>query len=140
MSRGRFAGNAGRGSHWISDKRRRAIYERDGWTCWVCGCRVVRAPALAAGASGELATLDHVIPRVLGGSNASNNLVTCCDPHNRARGDEPAVEWLINQEDGMDWKAALERLLSRVCGPQPACDRASLRSGCSELPTALAAE
>jgi hypothetical protein len=119
MSRGArdVGGNFGRGSHWIRDEKRHAIYERDGWTCWVCGCRVLTDPMLRAGASGALATLDHVVPRLLGGTNDACNLVTCCGEHNAARGDKPAVEWLIDQEEGVDWMAALSRLLARVCTP-----------------------
>ena len=54
---------------------RRAIFARDGWTCQYCG-----------GGHGNL-TVDHVIPRSKGGSSGWDNIVTCCAPCNRRKGD-----------------------------------------------------
>jgi 5-methylcytosine-specific restriction endonuclease McrA len=54
---------------------RRAIFARDSWTCQYCGS-----------ARGSL-TVDHVIPRSKGGSSRWDNIVTCCAPCNRRKGD-----------------------------------------------------
>jgi 5-methylcytosine-specific restriction endonuclease McrA len=54
---------------------RRAIFARDGWTCQYCGT-----------ARGTL-TVDHVIPRSKGGTSGWDNIVTCCAPCNRRKGD-----------------------------------------------------
>jgi len=54
---------------------RRAIFARDGWTCQYCGSE-----------RGTL-TIDHVIPRSKGGSSSWDNIVTCCAPCNRRKGD-----------------------------------------------------
>jgi 5-methylcytosine-specific restriction endonuclease McrA len=54
---------------------RRAIFARDSWTCQYCGS-----------ARGSL-TIDHVIPRSKGGSSGWDNIVTCCAPCNRRKGD-----------------------------------------------------
>jgi 5-methylcytosine-specific restriction endonuclease McrA len=54
---------------------RRAIFARDGWTCQYCGSE-----------RGNL-TIDHVIPRSKGGSSSWDNIVTCCAPCNRRKGD-----------------------------------------------------
>jgi 5-methylcytosine-specific restriction endonuclease McrA len=54
---------------------RRAVFARDKWTCQYCGS-----------ARGTL-TVDHVIPRSKGGSSAWDNIVTCCAPCNRRKGD-----------------------------------------------------
>jgi 5-methylcytosine-specific restriction endonuclease McrA len=54
---------------------RRAVFARDSWTCQYCGH--VR---------GTL-TLDHVIPRSRGGTSTWDNIVTCCAPCNRRKGD-----------------------------------------------------
>jgi 5-methylcytosine-specific restriction endonuclease McrA len=54
---------------------RRAVFARDKWTCQYCGNE-----------RGTL-TLDHVIPRSKGGSSAWDNIVTCCAPCNRRKGD-----------------------------------------------------
>ena len=54
---------------------RRAIFARDRWTCQYCGRE-----------RGKL-TVDHVVPRSKGGSSAWDNIVTCCAPCNRRKGD-----------------------------------------------------
>jgi 5-methylcytosine-specific restriction endonuclease McrA len=54
---------------------RRAIFARDDWTCQYCGT-----------ARGSL-TIDHVIPRSKGGTSRWENIVTCCGPCNRRKGD-----------------------------------------------------
>ena len=54
---------------------RRAVFARDRWTCQYCGHR-----------RGNL-TVDHVIPRSKGGSSSWDNIVTCCAPCNRRKGD-----------------------------------------------------
>ena len=54
---------------------RRAIFARDRWTCQYCGRE-----------RGKL-TVEHVIPRSKGGSSAWDNIVTCCAPCNRRKGD-----------------------------------------------------
>ncbi|MBA3301099.1 MAG: HNH endonuclease [Thermoleophilaceae bacterium] len=54
---------------------RRAVFARDSWTCQYCG--IVR---------GTL-TVDHVIPRSKGGPSSWENIVTCCAPCNRRKGD-----------------------------------------------------
>jgi len=53
---------------------RRALFARDGWRCVYCGT-----------ASGRL-TLDHVIPRSLGGESVWENVVTSCAPCNLRKG------------------------------------------------------
>jgi 5-methylcytosine-specific restriction endonuclease McrA len=54
---------------------RRAVFARDHWTCQYCG-----------GERGKL-TVDHVIPRSKGGATRWENIVTCCAPCNRRKGD-----------------------------------------------------
>jgi 5-methylcytosine-specific restriction endonuclease McrA len=54
---------------------RRAVFARDRWTCQYCGHE-----------RGNL-TVDHVIPRSKGGTSGWNNIVTCCAPCNRRKGD-----------------------------------------------------
>ena len=54
---------------------RRAIFARDRWTCQYCG----------SGHSNL--TVDHVIPRSRGGASSWDNIVTCCAPCNRRKGD-----------------------------------------------------
>ncbi len=54
---------------------RRAVFARDRWTCQYCGHE-----------RGKL-TVDHVIPRSKGGTQSWENIVTCCAPCNRRKGD-----------------------------------------------------
>ena len=54
---------------------RRAVFARDRWTCQYCG-----------GVRGTL-TIDHVVPRSKGGGSSWENIVTCCAPCNRRKGD-----------------------------------------------------
>ncbi len=54
---------------------RRAVFARDLWTCQYCGHE-----------RGNL-TVDHVIPRSKGGASSWDNIVTCCAPCNRRKGD-----------------------------------------------------
>lgn len=59
------------------DELRRSLYVRDGWQCAYCGDEV----------TAENATLDHVVPRSKGGSNAADNLVTACLTCNSIKSD-----------------------------------------------------
>jgi 5-methylcytosine-specific restriction endonuclease McrA len=59
---------------------RRAVFARDRWTCQYCGAE-----------RGKL-TVDHVIPRSKGGTSQWDNIVTCCAPCNRRKGDRLPVQ------------------------------------------------
>lgn len=61
---------------------RKNIYKRDQYTCVYCG----------DGDKGNL-TLDHVIPRAKGGTDAWDNLVTCCSKCNSEKADLSIEEW-----------------------------------------------
>ncbi len=54
---------------------RRSIFARDQFTCQYCGL------------VGKDLTLDHVIPRRMGGPSTWENLVTCCRRCNTKKGD-----------------------------------------------------
>jgi len=56
---------------------RREVFRRDGYTCQYCGTR-----------TGSL-TLDHVIPKHLGGEHSWENLVTACSACNHLKGGRP---------------------------------------------------
>jgi 5-methylcytosine-specific restriction endonuclease McrA len=53
---------------------RRALFARDRWTCQYCG-NIRRT-----------LTVDHVVPRSKGGASSWDNIVTCCAPCNRRKG------------------------------------------------------
>lgn len=96
-ARGAHAGNHGRGSHWIRDGKRKLIYERDQWRCVWCAHEVQSGATSRQDKADRwvngvrLATLDHVLPRSLGGCNSAHNLVTACSTCNEQRGDSSAI-------------------------------------------------
>jgi 5-methylcytosine-specific restriction endonuclease McrA len=55
---------------------RRSIFARDNYTCQYCG------------ATGKDLTIDHVIPKRMGGPMSWENLVTCCRRCNTKKGDK----------------------------------------------------
>lgn len=74
------------GSKWIRPEKRLAIYMRDSFGCAYCGRDLRQADAT------EL-NLDHLLPRVAGGSNEPTNLVTACKSCNSSRGARPWVDY-----------------------------------------------
>lgn len=63
---------------------RRAIFDRDGWSCYLC--RVALTPPSRTWAP-TMATIDHVIPLARGGRHESANLRACCAQCNSAKSD-----------------------------------------------------
>lgn len=74
-----------RGRFIIAPQDRRAIYERDGWTCQLCGDPV--NPSLGP-SDIWAATLDHIVPRSAGGDHSPKNLRLAHRWCNSVRGDE----------------------------------------------------
>lgn len=72
----------------ITDTRRLAIYERDGWTCWLCGLPVDGDDDPKSGRF--YPTLDHVIPRCDGGDHSDENLRCAHRSCNSSRGSRAA--------------------------------------------------
>lgn len=62
---------------YISVILRRAVFERDGYACFFCGKHKD---------DGAILTLDHYIPRALGGPNTLENLFTACRSCNSRKG------------------------------------------------------
>ena len=59
----------------ISKNKRTQTYERDNYTCQICGCK-------------KDLTIDHFIPLSKGGGNDINNLWTLCEACNREKADK----------------------------------------------------
>ena len=77
----------GRGT-WIMPSRRLSIYERDDWTCKICGEPVDRDADVG---DNMAPSLDHIIPRSRGGGHESENLRTAhrvCNSRRGAGGEE----------------------------------------------------
>ncbi|ACV09799.1 HNH endonuclease [Jonesia denitrificans DSM 20603] len=70
---------------WIRDGIRKAIYERDGYVCWICNklCDTSVDPQT----HNDAPTLDHIIPRSKGGTHEESNLKTAHRICNSLRGD-----------------------------------------------------
>lgn len=62
--------------------QRRTLFERDSWTCQLCGELVTR----------RAATIDHVVPRCKGGPTSWLNCVTSCLPCNKRKGHKTLQE------------------------------------------------
>ena len=62
---------------------RKRILKAQGGRCKYCGCALERSAA----------TLDHVVPKALGGSGFQVNLVVACKPCNMKKGCKPPHVW-----------------------------------------------
>lgn len=58
-------------------KKKNFIFRRDGYRCVYCGKKL----------RDDTAQVDHIIPAVKGGTNALDNLVTCCRKCNQLKAD-----------------------------------------------------
>ena len=75
-------------------KLKARVRERDGDNCWLCGERISK------NARGQRrGTLDHVIPRSLGGPNSIMNLKLAHKACNEARGHKPPGNYLKAEEE-----------------------------------------
>ena len=68
------------GFHWISPKKRMALYFRGGFACYICRKTVL---------DGITMTLDHIVSRNNGGTNHHTNLAPCCQSCNSKKNDSP---------------------------------------------------
>lgn len=66
----------------VSDKLRRAILERNGYTCQICGSAAGEDSGCAPGKPCRL-QIDHVVPISHGGSDAEVNLRAVCVYYNK---------------------------------------------------------
>ncbi len=100
---------AGQGSKWIRKTTRLAIYHRDGFCCVFCG---------QGSEDGVKLTLDHVIACENGGSNAPENLVTCCGRCNSSKQDITIRSWYVRlRTRGFDTKIISARVRRALCRP-----------------------
>ncbi len=71
-------------NNWYAVLNKANIFRRDNHTCQYCGARDVPL------------TIDHIIPKVLGGKDTWNNLVTACIRCNNKKGDNRLEETSIS--------------------------------------------
>ena len=73
------------GASWIDPQARHSLYERDAWQCAICNLPVDRA---AHWNDDQAPSLDHILPRSLGGTHEAENLRTAHRICNSVRGAE----------------------------------------------------
>jgi 5-methylcytosine-specific restriction endonuclease McrA len=67
--------------------RRHKIAHRDGWRCNFCDRFTSCATCLPEVPSEGTATVDHIVPKAQGGTDALANLCIACVPCNQAKAD-----------------------------------------------------
>lgn len=108
------------GSKWIRQEKRVAIVViRDGSQCVYCG-------------SSHKLTLDHIKPRIAGGSHEAENLVTACQSCNSKRRDMDIADFVRTFEG---WELIADRILRQIVKPLDVKAARSLLQGasCREL-------
>ena len=83
------SGARGRNMGLIKRKLKLKIWERAGWLCHYCGCKLID-PLDCHPGHFRKATVDHVIPRARGGGT-NGNLVASCQYCNEQKGSAHAV-------------------------------------------------
>ena len=68
----------------IPPKIRKAVRERDNYTCQYCGKKVY----------GSQAQVDHILAVANGGANELENYITACKVCNRAKSDKDALAYI----------------------------------------------
>lgn len=92
--------------HWLKKYRRWLLIRECGLWCFYCGCKLTREIDKA-----RSITLDHLVPSSKGGSDRIANLVLCCGPCNRKKGDMTAAEFFKSRY-----------LSQRMVGVKTECD------------------
>lgn len=96
-------------------KVRKAIFERDNWSCIVCG-KVFSEKEVEDNRSKQRQSpisADHIVPKKFGSTNAKYNLVSLCVDCNCSKGDKQPFVWLLEVKRAMPEKKYLI-LYSRV--------------------------
>ena len=92
------------GSMWIRPEKRKRIYQRDDHRCMYCNVDIYTDATLVL-------TLDHVIPRELGGGNEATNLVTACLSCNASKQDKPLRQFVqVLADRGVDPEDVKKRI------------------------------
>jgi len=93
------------GSKWIRPAKRLAIYARDGFACVFCG-------------EEERLTLDHVLPREMGGTHKETNLVTACLSCNSAKRALTMRAWFAMLRDrGIETEGLAKKIKTHTAKP-----------------------
>lgn len=86
---------------------RKNVLQRDAYQCQYCGHKFDKSSL----------TMDHVIPKSKGGTNAWSNVVTCCKSCNERKGDKLLSElgWqLAKKPTTPQWKSHINKRFDQV--------------------------
>lgn len=84
-------------------KVRSAIFKRDGWSCLVCGTTFSEKEIQdnRHKQKQSLLSVDHIVPKKFGSTNAKYNLVSLCVDCNCCKGDKQPFVWLSEVKPSM---------------------------------------
>jgi hypothetical protein len=103
--------NGNQGSKWIRPEKRAAIHASDNYRCVYCG-RNLDDDHIE---SSSERTLDHLVPRSIGGSHGAHNVVTACGHCNSARQELSLRDWLrVLARLGQDSRTISRRVRAAV--------------------------
>lgn len=90
----------------VTKRTRFEVLRRDNHACRYCGATAATSPL----------TVDHVVPRALGGGDSPANLVAACKDCNAGKSSSSPDEALVAQinEDAVRWAAARKRAVELV--------------------------
>ena len=110
--------NGWQGGKWLRNTTRRRLYMRDDFCCVYCGASALDSDAVL--------TIDHILPRELGGTNEHSNLVTCCKSCNSSKQDSPVERFLkrLEEDKGIDREAVRRRIRNSTRRNLPKLDKA----------------
>ncbi len=84
------------GFRWLWLPTRLAVYSRDDWRCCACGLEATWEPTRKwswKSCRSDALSVDHVVPRARGGTNAPENLLTLCVGCNAEKKDRELAAW-----------------------------------------------
>lgn len=76
----------------VANVDRQAIFRRDRWRCYRCGCQLMKVAPIP---HPRAATLDHLVPISRGGTHEPANVKACCYLCNCSKGNRGGNEQLL---------------------------------------------
>lgn len=107
----------------VSKRLRYEVFRRDGHACKYCGARAPQVPL----------TIDHIVPRTLGGTDAPENLAAACFDCNAGKSSTRPDDALVLEVEGVerDWQSSARPYRDAVTllfGALPDFDKAATRA------------
>lgn len=80
--------------NWQKHEIRKKVWEKSDKKCFYCRVEMV----FKGRRNGKFMTMDHLIPKSLGGKLTEDNIVAACLACNKARGNKSVYEFVKEQE------------------------------------------